>query len=278
MNTYQQHPLSAAWPAMQADEYQALKDSIEVIGIQNPITLLENMVIDGWHRYSAAVELGVACPVKPLGDVDPVDFVKSQNEARRNVTASQRAMAISAIYAWRPHGVNTGVNRVHRGVESRKGYIASEETRKKLSLAGKGRVFSRESIQKSVNARAGFRHSTATKKLLSELATGRVVSVETREKIAKSGIGRKWTDSQREKMLRIQRNEVTEEQRRNISKARGGRAFTVFGPDGVAHEFQTLSEAANRFGLDASNIHKCLIGKAKQTKGYTCQYVNPQAA
>ncbi len=167
---------------------------------------------------------------------------------------------------------------VARGVESRKGYIASEETRKKLSLAGKGRVFSRESIQKSVNARAGFRHSTATKKLLSELATGRVVSVETREKIAKSGIGGKWTDSQREKMLRIQRNEVTEEQRRNISKARGGRAFTVFGPDGVAHEFQTLSEAANRFGLDASNIHKCLIGKAKQTKGYTCQYVNPQAA
>jgi len=125
MNTYQQHPLSAAWPAMQADEYQALKDSIEVIGIQNPITLLDDMVIDGWHRYSAAVELGVACPVKPLGDVDPVDFVKSQNEARRNVTASQRAMAISAIYAWRPHGVNTGVNRVHPRAEKTNDELAA---------------------------------------------------------------------------------------------------------------------------------------------------------
>jgi len=99
-----QHPLSAAWPAMQADEFQALKDSIEIIGVQNPITLLDGMVIDGWHRYCAAKEVGMDCPSKLLGDVDPVDFVKSQNDARRNVTASQRALAITTIYSWRPVG------------------------------------------------------------------------------------------------------------------------------------------------------------------------------
>lgn len=89
---------------MQPDEYQALKDSIEVIGVQNPITLFDGLVIDGWHRYTAANEVGLPCPSKLLGDVDPVDFVRSQNDARRNVSASQRALAISAIYAWRPHG------------------------------------------------------------------------------------------------------------------------------------------------------------------------------
>jgi hypothetical protein len=89
---------------MQADEFQTLKDSIFVIGVQNPITLYEGMVIDGWHRYSAANDLGVECPTKELGDLDPVDFVKSQNEARRHVTASQRALAITSIYAWRPSG------------------------------------------------------------------------------------------------------------------------------------------------------------------------------
>jgi hypothetical protein len=91
---------------MQPNEYQSLKDSIEIIGVQNPITLFEGMVIDGWHRYSVATELGMHCPSKLLGDIDPVDFVKSQNDARRNVTASQRALAITAIYAWHPVGTN----------------------------------------------------------------------------------------------------------------------------------------------------------------------------
>jgi len=99
-----QHPLSSAWPGMQDDEYQAIKDSISNIGVQNPITIFEGMVIDGWHRYRAATELGMHCPSKLLGDVDPIDFVKSQNDARRHITASQKALAITAIYAWKPSG------------------------------------------------------------------------------------------------------------------------------------------------------------------------------
>jgi len=104
--TLTQHPLSAAWPSMQDDEYQSLKDSIDVIGVQNPITLFEGMVIDGWHRYRATTELGMHCPSKLLGDVDPIDFVKSQNDARRHITASQKALAIASIYKWRPLGTN----------------------------------------------------------------------------------------------------------------------------------------------------------------------------
>ena len=104
LKNLKQHPLSAAWPAMQADEFRSLKDSIEIVGIQNPITLFDGMVLDGWHRLKAALEVDMLCPSKLLGDVDPVDFVKAQNDARRNVTASQRALAISAIYSWKPSG------------------------------------------------------------------------------------------------------------------------------------------------------------------------------
>jgi len=99
---YTQHPLSAAFPAMQADEFQALKDSIESIGVQNPITLLDGMVIDGWHRYSAAAELGMHCPTVKLDDTDPRDFVMAQNKARRHITAAQLAMATTAVYQWHP--------------------------------------------------------------------------------------------------------------------------------------------------------------------------------
>lgn len=101
---YEQHQLSAEFPAMSADEYQSLKDSINEIGVQNPITLFEGMVIDGWHRYSAANELGMECPVVELGDVDPRDFVLAQNRARRHVTQAQLAMATTAVYAWKPVG------------------------------------------------------------------------------------------------------------------------------------------------------------------------------
>ena len=89
---------------MSAEDFQGLKDSITEIGVQNPITLFEGMVIDGWHRYTAANELGMDCPVVELGDVDPRDFVLAQNKARRHVTQAQLALATTAVYSWKPVG------------------------------------------------------------------------------------------------------------------------------------------------------------------------------
>lgn len=91
---------------MAAEDFRALKDSIMNIGVQNPITLFEGMVIDGWHRYSAARELDMDCPSVELGDVDPRDFVMAQNKARRHTTQAQLAMATTAVYAWKPMGSN----------------------------------------------------------------------------------------------------------------------------------------------------------------------------
>ena len=101
---YQQHPLSAAFPAMSAEDFQSLKDSITEIGVQNPVTLFEGMVIDGWHRYTAALELGMDCPTVVMGDVNPQDFVLAQNKARRHVTQAQLAMATTTVYAWKAVG------------------------------------------------------------------------------------------------------------------------------------------------------------------------------
>ncbi len=85
--TYTQHPLSAAFPALADDEFQALKDSIEIHGCLNPITLLEGQVLDGWNRYRAVCELGMECPTRELEDwIDPRDFVKSQNKIRRHLS------------------------------------------------------------------------------------------------------------------------------------------------------------------------------------------------
>lgn len=111
--TYTQHPLSAAFPAMTAEEFQELKDSIENIGVQNAITVADNMVLDGWNRYRACIELGMDCPVAELApDTDPRDFVMAQNKARRHVNKAQLAMATTAVYAWRPVG-NPAFSQLH---------------------------------------------------------------------------------------------------------------------------------------------------------------------
>lgn len=100
---YKQHQLSAAFPVMGEEGFQALKDSVEDIGVQNPVVLFEGKVIDGWHRYCAARELGASCPTVELpADVDPRAFVLAQNRARRHLTASQVAFVVAAVHEWAP--------------------------------------------------------------------------------------------------------------------------------------------------------------------------------
>ena len=105
MSQYQQHQLSAAWPAMSDSDFQALQDSIMNIGVQMPIVIFEGQVIDGWNRYRAATALGMDCPTTPFDEsIDPVEFVKAMNDARRHITGSQRAIAIVEIHGWKPVG------------------------------------------------------------------------------------------------------------------------------------------------------------------------------
>lgn len=98
-----QHPLSAAFPAMSAEDFQALKDDIEVNGQREPVTVLDGMVLDGWHRYRACTDLGLKVTqfTFKAGD-DPVAFVESANLHRRHLTATQRAAAVVAVRAWAP--------------------------------------------------------------------------------------------------------------------------------------------------------------------------------
>lgn len=82
-------------------EFQSLKASIEAIGIQNPITIFNGMVIDGWHRYTAANEVGISCPLVELHEsIDPREFVLAQNKNRRHITQAQLALAAASVYSW----------------------------------------------------------------------------------------------------------------------------------------------------------------------------------
>lgn len=100
-----QHPLSAAFPRMPKDEFQSLLEDITKNGQQDPITLFEGMVLDGWHRYQCSLMLGGNCSTQELPEgADPVAFVISKNIHRRSLNASQRAVAVAQCHEWAERG------------------------------------------------------------------------------------------------------------------------------------------------------------------------------
>lgn len=101
----QQHPLSVAFPAMAPEDFDALRDNVTELGVLNSITLHDGMVLDGWHRYLVSQELGSGyeCLAIELDAcIDPRYFVIGQNKARRHIGQGQLALAVAAVYQWKP--------------------------------------------------------------------------------------------------------------------------------------------------------------------------------
>src|SRR3954451_3693258 len=93
--TYEQHPLSKAFPAMDAADLQSLTDDIKLHGQRSPIILYDGKVLDGWHRYLACTELQLPVNEAQLAsDEDAPSYVLSRNLYRRHMDASQRAAAM----------------------------------------------------------------------------------------------------------------------------------------------------------------------------------------
>lgn len=99
-----QHPLSAAFPGMAPLDFAELTNDIRSNGVQQPITIFEDMVLDGWHRYRAAYASGQDCPCLPFTGADPRRFVLSLNLNRRHLTGSQKAEAVVSVNSWQPSG------------------------------------------------------------------------------------------------------------------------------------------------------------------------------
>ena len=120
-------------------------------------------------------------------------------------------------------GCGMEVKPGNKFINHHNGRCRSEETRQKLSIAGRGRTVSKETREKigkfnkgkfvSEETREkqrqnmkgnkyfeGHNHSDETKKKLSESKTGRIVSEETRDKLRKANLGKKSSDETKRKL------------------------------------------------------------------------------
>ena len=114
----------------------------------------------------------------------------------------------------------------HKSLHS-KGRIVSQETRKKLSEAAKGRPgsnkgckFSEETKRKMSEARQGTTPTEETKQKLSDINKGKKMSEEAKRKISEATKGRVFSEETKRKMSKAQKDHVvTEETKQKMREA-----------------------------------------------------------
>src|SRR5262245_14678431 len=96
------HPLAGLLPAMTTDEYDRLKEDIRKNGVQVPVVVLNDQILDGRHRAGICDELGIDYPVRLLDGADPAAVVASLNLHRRNLRPDQVAAIAELLRAEMP--------------------------------------------------------------------------------------------------------------------------------------------------------------------------------
>jgi len=92
------HPYAAVVPMLGQPELNALAADIQGHGLREDIILLDGKILDGRNRYKACRIAGVAPRFRDFnGDGDPIAFIVSKNLCRRQLTASQKALAVAKI-------------------------------------------------------------------------------------------------------------------------------------------------------------------------------------
>lgn len=91
------HPLANAFPLIQGEDFADLVEDIRKNGLQAPIVMYEGRILDGRNRWRACQELDVPHTERPYKGDDPAAYVWSSNAVRRQLTASQRAMAAAKL-------------------------------------------------------------------------------------------------------------------------------------------------------------------------------------
>jgi hypothetical protein len=129
------HHLANLFPAMSEEEFKALKDDIQANGLRVPIVIYLGQILDGRHRYRAAMEAKITLTEKDFkefktSDGDLIKFVVSQNVNRRHLNESQRAIIAGEL-----------ANGTHGGDRSKTSIdVLNEDQAAKMLNVGKASV------------------------------------------------------------------------------------------------------------------------------------------
>jgi phage N-6-adenine-methyltransferase len=100
------HPIAALFPMLQGAELAALAEDIRTNGLQQPIMMQGDTLLDGRNRLAACETIGIEPTFVEFAGADPIAFIIGANLHRRHLSESQRAM-IAARMANMRQGART---------------------------------------------------------------------------------------------------------------------------------------------------------------------------
>jgi hypothetical protein len=97
-------PLAEIFPEMEGEEFKALVADIKAHGLREPITMFEDLILDGRNRHRACIVAKVEPRFEEFkGDrAAALAFVVSKNIHRRHLTPKQKRNALVKIVAVQP--------------------------------------------------------------------------------------------------------------------------------------------------------------------------------
>ena len=102
------HPYADILPLLEGEAFAALVADIEANGLMEPITVYQDMVLDGRNRLRACKAAGIEPKFLEFDGDDPLAFVLSLNLHRRHLNESQRGMVASRLEILRHGGARRG--------------------------------------------------------------------------------------------------------------------------------------------------------------------------
>lgn len=137
------------------------------------------------------------------------------------------------------------------------GYLHSEETREKISIANWGKKRTEETKRKISEARKGRKHTEEAKKKLSEINRGKRLSEDAKRKLSEA------------------KKNMSEETKRKIGEAKK-KPINQYTKDGVfVCSYKSATDAAKGNNWSVQNIGECARGKNKTAYGYIWRYNTP---
>ena len=115
MREYKRHALSAMFGDLDSVSFENLVDNMRTYGFMKhqPIITLGEDILDGWHRYKAALKAGVefeTLEFELLRYEDPLEYVIALNRTRRHLDATDKARI-----AYELENTELGVNQYTTG-------------------------------------------------------------------------------------------------------------------------------------------------------------------
>lgn len=201
------HPIAEIWPLMTDAELDQLTADIKAHGLLSPIVIYEGMILDGRNRDVACERAGVSPRYTPYVGADPVAFAFSCNEARRHMSAGQRAAIAVEL---KPRIEEEARKRQAAAGGDKKSEQATKSLRTKLSEAIPAPDNGRARAQAAVLTKASGTYVAQAEKIkekapdvFDRLKAGKITMQDARREAAKIPVDG-WSADERTRQKDVQ--------------------------------------------------------------------------